>query len=71
MKSKMRITVYLFNGHYYAMISTASSKKLDSAKEMFSVECDIDSWELKELQEKALLKAQEMGITDHIIGIND
>jgi len=69
MKRKVRLTVHLFEGNYYATISVASSKKTDPAREVFSIERDINSWEVNDLQNEALLKARGMGI-NHIVGID-
>jgi hypothetical protein len=69
MKSKVRLTVHLLNGDYYAMISAAGSKKPDPDREVFFIERDIDSWEISDLQNEALLRAKGMGISQ-IVGIN-
>ena len=65
----MRLTVYLFEGNYYANTTLAKGKKLSSSRKVFSIERDIGVGGIKDLQNAALLKAQEMGI-NQIIGIN-
>jgi hypothetical protein len=69
MKSKMRLTVYFFEGNYYANIALAKGKKMNSDREVFSIERDINAGEIKNLQDEALLKARATGI-NHVIGID-